>query len=295
MEIGDWKSTADLNEIYLRIRDLGLETNVAELEAFGFTTIEGALSPEQTERARKAIVTAAEEKWGRSIDIENETEQEGYDLIPFLLYKDPIFEEAVLNPKPLALITYLMGKHVLLSSTVSHFKGPGGTPLPLHSDTGNGMVREALGPVSHVCNCNYAITEYTQEGGCLGMVPGSHRYFRQPTLPEMGLGGEHGNPHAIPLEVPAGTAIIWHGNTWHGSYARNIPGVRINLSTYFCRQYLMPQEDYRGTVSSALLKKHEDHPQFATLMGRDTTYGWTEDGPDLAKMRANPAGRTWHS
>ena len=51
MEIGDWKSTADLNEIYLRIRDLGLETNVAELEAFGFTTIEGALSTEQTARA----------------------------------------------------------------------------------------------------------------------------------------------------------------------------------------------------------------------------------------------------
>ena len=74
-----------------------------------------------------------------------------------------------------------------------------------------------------------------------------------------------------------------------------IPGVRINLSTYYCRQYLMPQEDYRSTVSSELLEKYKDHPQFASLMGQDTTYGWTEEGPDLEKMRANPAGRTWHS
>ena len=57
---------------------------------------------------------------------------------------------------------------------------------------------------------------------------------------------------------------------------------------------MMPQEDYRGTVSDTLLEKHEDHPLFATLTGRDTTYGWTENGPDLTKMRANPAGRTWH-
>ncbi len=75
MEIGTWNATADLNDIYRQIRDLGLETNLAELEAFGFTTIEGALSAEQTDRARNAIVKAAEQKWGRSIDIEEETEQ----------------------------------------------------------------------------------------------------------------------------------------------------------------------------------------------------------------------------
>ncbi len=125
---------------------MGLETNLAELEAFGFTTIENALSTEQVIRAKTAIVNAAEEKWGRSIDIEKETDHEGYDLIAFLLYKDPIFIEALLNPKPLAIVTYLMGQHVLISSVASHFKAPGGMPLPLHSDKGNGMVREALGP-----------------------------------------------------------------------------------------------------------------------------------------------------
>lgn len=295
MEIGDWKSTRDLNDLYLQIRKLGLERNIAELDAFGFTLIEDALSPDLTVRLRAAVIDAAEEKWNRKIDIENETEHEGYDLIPYLLFKDPVFEEALLNPKPLTLVTYLMGRHVMLSSLASHFKAPGGAPIVLHSDTGNGVPAAPLAPYSHVCNCNCALTDYTEEGGCLGVVPGSHRYFRQPTPSEMTLGGENGNPNAVPIEVPAGTAIIWHGNTWHGSYARKIPGVRINLSLYFCRQYLQPQENYRDHVPAEVAERHKDDPQFATLMGRDTTYGWTEEGPDLKKMRANPAGRSWHS
>ena len=39
MEIGNWKTTAELSEIYRTARDLGVETNIAELEAFGFTIV----------------------------------------------------------------------------------------------------------------------------------------------------------------------------------------------------------------------------------------------------------------
>lgn len=48
MNIEKWSGTEDLSQIYLGIRELGLETNLAELEAFGFTVVEGALSPELT-------------------------------------------------------------------------------------------------------------------------------------------------------------------------------------------------------------------------------------------------------
>ncbi|MCH7816566.1 MAG: hypothetical protein IIC60_08355 [Proteobacteria bacterium] len=57
MEIGNWSATAELNVIYQQIRDMGLETSLTELEAFGFTTIEGALSSQQVEYARNAIGT----------------------------------------------------------------------------------------------------------------------------------------------------------------------------------------------------------------------------------------------
>ena len=44
MEIQNWKSMAGMAQVYAQARELGIETNLAELEAFGFTVVE----PEKT-------------------------------------------------------------------------------------------------------------------------------------------------------------------------------------------------------------------------------------------------------
>lgn len=173
-------ATPDLNDIYRDIRALGLETNLGELEAFGFTVIEGALDVDTTDALRGKIREIAETRPGRRLDLENEAEHQEIALIPYLLFKDPIFKKAVLNEKQLALITYLLGKHCIHSSLTCHLKGEGGQGLLLHSDTANG-IPEPFSPYSHVANTNYALTDYTEENGCLAMVPGSHRMHRQPT------------------------------------------------------------------------------------------------------------------
>ncbi len=296
MEIGDWVATEDLNDLYRDIRAHGLESNLAELEAFGFTVIEGALLPETTKRLRDAVLEAAAGDFGRPLDLENETDHKAIKLIPYLLYRDPVFEEAVLNPKPLALTTYLLGRHCLLSSMTSHLKGPGGGGLLLHSDTGNG-IPQPFSAYSHVTNTNYALTDYTEAGGALAMIPGSHQLHRQPTVVERGLDGNERNPNAIPIEVPAGSAIIWHGNTWHGSFPRKIPGLRINLAVYYCRQYLQPQENYRDYIPDGLLERHGgEDGRLATLLGRKTTYGWRYEGPPPAQFeRRAYVGRSWQA
>ena len=294
MRIGDWTATPDLNRIYGEIRALGLETNLAELEAFGFTIIEGALSPQLTLRLRGAVLASAEKRFGRQLDLENEAELREVELASYLLYKDAVFEEAVLNEKPLALITYLLGYSCWLSSLTSHVKGPGEVGLLLHSDTANG-VPAPFSAYSHVANCNYALTDYTEAGGCLAVVPGSHRLHRQPTKWEVGLAGNERNPHAIPIEVPAGTAIVWHGNTWHGSFPRKQPGLRINLATYFCRQYMAPQEIYGDSVPDDLLARHGRESRMAQLLGLNHFNGWRDEGPDLGSRRKMPAGRSWQS
>ena len=79
--------------------------------------------------------------------------------------------------------------------------------------------------------------------------------------------------------MPAGSAIIWHGNTWHGSFPRTIPGLRINLSMYFCRQNIQPQENYKDHAPEEVLQRYSDTPRFATLIGSKTptTAGPTKD------------------
>jgi hypothetical protein len=294
VEIGDWRATRDLNDLYRELRDRGLETNVAELEAFGFTVIEDALSPDLIDRLRAALLADAERRHERAFDIENETDLEGVSLLSYLLFKDTAFEEALLLPGPLALVTYLMGQSCLLSSVTCHFKGPGGAGLGLHADNANGAPAP-FAPHSQVANCNFALTDYSEEDGAFAVVPGSHRLARQPTRHEVNLDGAGRNPDVIAVEVPAGSAIVYHGNTWHGSFSRKRPGLRINLALYFCRQNVQPQENYKDHVPEAALGRHRDNPRFARLLGAETAYGWTEEGPDFARLgRAARAGSSWH-
>jgi ectoine hydroxylase-related dioxygenase (phytanoyl-CoA dioxygenase family) len=288
MEIGDWRATKDLNEIYRQIRELGLESNLAELEAFGFTVIEGALDADLTTQLRDAIVRVAEDFTGHRLDVEGERSQAGTTYVPYLLFRDPVFKRSVMNPGPLALITYLLGNHCVLSSLGCHLKGPGGPGLLLHSDQANGMP-QPFPPASQTANCNYALTDYTEETGALAMVPGSHRHLRQPSRAEVGLEGEHRNPGVIAVEVPAGSAVIWHGASWHGSFPRKVPGLRINLSNYFMRPHLAVQERYAEFIPDGFLDGED--ARLARLLGCEQGYGWREEGP----TRPFAPAHSWHA
>ncbi len=194
-----------------------------------------------------------------------------------------------MEPEPLALITYLLGESCILSSMGCHFKGPGGMPLPLHSDNGNGMP-PPYPSYSQVANVNYALTPYSLEAGALAMVPGSHRLARPPRPDEMVLGGPETNPKAVAMDIQPGDAVVWHGNTWHGSFARHIPGIRMNLAVYFCRQYVQSQEQHKGVVPEDVLARHADNERFQVLLHQKQPYGWQTEGPDYALMARNPRG-----
>lgn len=291
---------------------LGLNENLLELETHGYTVVKGVLSALTIERAKAAILRRVERTTGRAIDPETATAADfnGMQYIPYLLYDDPVFEDVLMERKPLALITYLLGESCLLSSMGCHFRGPGGMPLMVHSDNGNGMPAP-FSPISMVANVNYALTPYSREAGALAMIPGSHRLQRAPSaqenfLPE-GLtatalaekarvpGGLDevvwkDPPGAVTMEIAPGDAVIWHGNTWHGGFRRDLSGVRMNLSAYFNRQHIQTQERHGDPAHKAVLDRHANDPRFATLLGAKVPYGWREEGPDYALMARNPRG-----
>lgn len=286
----DRKSSA-LDRVMEIIRDEDLEQHLVALETQGFTTIRNVLSADLIERAKQAILRRVEAATGRRIDPLTATAQdyEGMTYLPYLLYDDEVFEEILMEPKPLALVTYLLGESCILSSLGCHFKGPGGVPLPLHSDNGNGMP-PPYPAYSQVANVNYALTPYSEEAGALAMVPGSHRLARPPRPEEMVLGGPDTNPKAIAMDLMPGDVVVWHGNTWHGSFARQVPGIRMNLAVYFCRQYLQSQERHKGVVPEDVLARHADDARFQVLLHQKQPYGWQQEGPDYAKMGRNPTG-----
>ena len=283
---------AALPRILRNISELGLDNNLVELEALGYTTIKGVLNERQIEAAQQAVLARIEKDTGKRIDLDTATKDEFRDLtyIPYMLYDDEVFEEILMEPKPLAMITYLLGETCLSSSVGSHFKGQGvGGQVPLHSDNGNG-IPSPYPSYSLVANVNYALTPYSRKAGALALVAGSHRRARQ-TLPnEMNLAGDTANPEAISMDLEPGDAVVWHGNTWHGSFPREIPGIRMNLACYFARQFVVTQEQHKGVVPKDVLERQANNDRFLQLVAGRQPYGWLAEGPNYDMMAQSPRG-----
>ena len=303
------KDDAARERVLANIHELGLDANLLELETQGFTVVKGALSEDHVARAKAAILRRVEKVKGAPIDPETAEPDDfnGMAYQHYLIFEDPVFPEILLEERPLALVTYLLGESCVLSSMGSHFRGPGGMPLPVHADGVHvGMSETAL-----VANCNYALTPYTAEAGGLALFPGSHMKQRQPTPHENWMVGHETfaeimskgldpkeidqldwtEPRgAVTPELDPGDAVIWHGNSWHGGWRRDIPGTRINLAAYFCRPHLSTQERRGDDRYPEVFERYANEPRFARLMGEKIYHGWRDEGPDFSGQKDSPSG-----
>jgi ectoine hydroxylase-related dioxygenase (phytanoyl-CoA dioxygenase family) len=277
-----WNPTAKLDETVKEIEKLGLQQYVAELDNYGYTIVPPEkIGRSYAENALAAAVRIAEEDSGVKPDLEtgatvNTGQRTEKTLFPWqeeypeVLFRDPAFEQLVLNPVALALVTHLLGEHAELSGGVGvWFRGPVARELPpgfippsLHSD--NYGVPSPFPAYAQVCNATWALTDYTREGGCLGFIPGSHRLMRHPlTTGEM-------LDQWVPAEAPAGSLIFWHGNTWHTiGNPRTIPGMRVSTAVVYCRPHMHPINRYTDVPQESL---DRNPPRFARLLGLHNRY-----------------------
>ena len=283
MDTQHYTACEDLSDVMAEVGRLGLERHVMELDAYGFTVLEGLLDADTLATTRQAVADICEAQTGVKPDFESGDSHPDWRLIPYLMPRHPVFQDILLGETSVTLIHYLLGRSAQLSSMTCHFKWPGdGGQIPLHTDTG---MPAPLPPYSQVSNINYALTDYSKEGGCLAIVPGSHKWARNPEPSEMSLDGPHANPNAVAMEINAGDAVIWHGNMWHGSYPRKIPGLRLNLAVYHARPYWKVQERYGDALPEDVVKRHGNNPVFRQLAGLNETMGWMEEGPSFLDQK----------
>ncbi len=281
-----WRRDAD--QMLDEIREHGLESNVAELDVLGYTVVppERVGTPATTEQLRSAVLEVDLRRTGRKPDVVVGTSHPIQMPLPYVLFEDPIFEEALMNPVALTLTTYLVGRSCILNLANAFVKGPTTDPalhpFTLHSDSF--AIPEPLPERAQYANVTWALTDYTRAGGALALVPGSHHLRRHPLESEKPLVGEHANPDAIAVEAPAGSLIVWHGNTWHGSYPRTEPGLRVTLVFAFSRMYVQTHERIREKVTSDMLDRNP--PRFAVLTGQDSPYRYPDSGAEYEKIPA---------
>jgi ectoine hydroxylase-related dioxygenase (phytanoyl-CoA dioxygenase family) len=165
-----------------------------------------------------------------------------------------------MHERTLALITHLLGESCVLCHFSSMVKGPGKDHLPLHADQNQSGGPAPFPPYAQIANATWALTDYTVSNGCICFSPGSHKLCRHPTYKEA-----TDLARFVPLEVPAGSVIIWHGNTWHGALRRTNRGVRVSLLAFFNRWYHLPLEQIRSRITQEMLDRNS--PRFAVLIG----------------------------
>lgn len=291
LQLSDTKDQKALARTLAEISRLGLDQNLMELEIQGFTILRDVLSGDQVERAKKSILNRIEALKGKRPDVNTATAEdfEGKQYVYYMLYDDVVFEEILMQERPLALATYLLGESCKLSSIGCHFKGQGddGT-IDLHADGANGIT--PLPATSIVCNVNYALVPYSREAGATALVPGTHKLCRQPTPEENKLTGESANPLAIPADMNPGDCVIWHGNTWHGSFPRQIPGIRMNTAVYFARAMAATQERHGSLVPPEVLERHKGNERLARLLGLYDLNGYGPEGPKYENVKYFPSG-----
>jgi ectoine hydroxylase-related dioxygenase (phytanoyl-CoA dioxygenase family) len=279
--------TPDALDIWSSVKALGLSQHIVDLDILGLTVIprETFATAQFIDALRSKVLDVAERRFGERLDLNQggvvgavQNRSVG-QMIRFLLLEDPVFQEALLNPVILTLASYMLGKKAILSALSAVTKAAGGNDLFLHCD--NFFMASPFSAIPQSLNLTWALTDYAEDSGPLFYVPGSHKYFRQPR-------GDEGMDSIKPVLAPAGSLIVWNGNTWHGAYGRTSPGLRLSMIMFMTRPSHRTQERYRERVSREILDRHP--PRFATLLGQHMNYGWEEDGPNPDYDPASDAG-----
>jgi len=281
MEIGTWPTAGFLSELYPQLRQLGLETNIAELAAFGFTV----LPPEKTgpagltDRLLDAVLRISRHRARVEPDLSDGSSHRDMrhplgQLMRFVLWEDRVFEQAMLCPAVLGLVTWLLGPNCVLSLCDAMIRGPGVNRLGLHTDDID-RSQPILGPDITSVNTTWLLTDYTREGGALAFVPGSHRWRREPGAADVPVFTNE----LVPIEAPAGSVVVWGNHTWHAGLPRQVPGLRVTLFYNFARAYIQTQEPFRETCTQEALDRNPR--RFAMLMNQFSLFPFKEEDVDL--------------
>ena len=201
----------------------------AAVEEHGFAVVGGLLD----EGACKALVDEV-----RRVEREHEIELGKNDFEGFrtrrvfnLISRSSAFRDLVIHERMDAIIEAILGDGYLLSGTTSMHLFPGETAQLLHAD--DGMISLPRPHPATLVTTLWALSPFRAENGATMVVPGSHRFEAMP---------KPGERHeAVAVEMPAGSAVVLHGSTWHGggtnaSADEERYGLSIQYVAGWCRQ-----------------------------------------------------------
>ncbi|MFT5196922.1 MAG: ectoine hydroxylase-related dioxygenase (phytanoyl-CoA dioxygenase family), partial [Cellvibrionaceae bacterium] len=182
------------------------DQKILELKLYGFTIIDNVLAADDIAAMRELLVQAEQEigvemyHRGRAGHIAN------------VVTLNPLFFQCIDHPKVMPYLEAIMGENIILGSLNSRIVRPGDGDQELHSDVPLELHRYGTEtPV--MMNTVWPLVDYTEHNGATRIVPGTH----QSHLKEPPAGFDP--KYEMKAIVPAGSVIIFNGQTWHAGGA----------------------------------------------------------------------------
>jgi ectoine hydroxylase-related dioxygenase (phytanoyl-CoA dioxygenase family) len=147
----------------------------------------------------------------------------------------------------------------LLSNLTANIAGPGGDAMTLHTDQHHVPLPWPEYPL--VVNVIWALDDFTEPNGATRVVPGSHAERCRPS--------PAAESSAVPIEVPAGSAIVLNGMVWHGTGAnRTRHESRHAILANYCKPWLRQQENFCVSTHTTVVESAS--PSLRRLLGFDS-------------------------
>jgi ectoine hydroxylase-related dioxygenase (phytanoyl-CoA dioxygenase family) len=243
----------------------------ADLQRFGACIVEGALDAAKLAEVRTALYRAAEtdRRYGLTQDYRfGQDDQALNQRIWNLPSHDPVFCELAEHPVAMHFVRDVLGWPALLSGMSANIVSGGGQ-MVLHRDQAY-MPPPWSRPLG--VNVAWCVDDFTTENGATAYIPASH-HFDGAGSTQSNSGDrvtystdlEQMRDQLVPLEAPAGSAVIMEGRLLHTNGVNTNGRTRAGIFTWYTLPIYLPQENWFLSVNPSIRQFGSETLQ--TLLG----------------------------
>jgi ectoine hydroxylase-related dioxygenase (phytanoyl-CoA dioxygenase family) len=231
---------------------MNVQHHLDELDQQGFTVLRGFLDGAAIERVRAGLAPHLGMHAGRN-NFEGLKTERVYTLVG----RGRVFEDIAEDERVLALLDPLLAPGYLLTASQAINIHPGEVAQPIHYDDTFYPVPRPRRSIS--ISTIVAVDAFTAENGGTEVIPGSHRWSdaqitgayatrsaAMPTPPEL-------ERQLVPMTVPAGACIVFHGTLLHRGGANRSTAPRLAFSNQYCEPWARTQENFYLGIPPALV------------------------------------------
>ena len=231
----------------------------------GYLVVPDALTPEELAPVRQAA-RAAEARWRADLSLPG-VRRTDLEQVLGIMEHGPVLFDLIEHPRIFPLVRELLGPDVMMLDH-DYFMTPPGAEIPFgwHFDF-------AMPAVDHprsllMVKVFYVLEDIPEDGGATLVLPRSHRAPLSAEMPNAEIPEDL--PGAVKMALPAGSAYLITGRTYHSAGNNRSDRYRHLLIYTYGHKWMRMWDEYRP---SAALAAQAGTPLRQQLLGLTDPYG----------------------